>query len=63
MTFSPVDIDELKKEELKNNKKLWITTKGWTPRGSKSAIESNLHPKKPDKATIEKLQTVNNNRE
>ena len=58
MTFAPVDIDELKKEEAIQSKNKWISRNDWTPRGSKSAVETNIHPRKPDIATIEKLQLV-----
>ena len=58
MTFSPIDVDELKKEQMINDKKKWTTSKGWVPRGSKSAVETNAHPRKPDEATIDKLKKV-----
>jgi hypothetical protein len=48
----------LKKEEIINDKKKWKTNNGWVPRGSKSAVETNVHPRKPDDATIEKLKKV-----
>jgi hypothetical protein len=48
----------LKKEDIINDKKKWKTSNGWVPRGSKSAVETNVHPRKPDDATIEKLKKV-----
>ena len=58
MSFVPIDLKQKAIEENKLSKSKWKSMEGWIYPQVKTTLECNEHPKKPDQATIEKLNEV-----
>ncbi len=58
MTFVPVNIEKVKKDESTQSVKRWITKEGWSYPGVKSSQQSNEHPRKLDQASLDKINEV-----
>jgi hypothetical protein len=58
MTFVPVNIEKVNKDETTQSVKRWITKEGWSYPGVKSSQQSNEHPRKLDQASLDKLKEV-----
>ncbi|XP_054693600.1 uncharacterized protein CFAP92 [Grus americana] len=54
-TFDPVDVVAACKESFAKSKSMWLSPDGFVFPGFKSSVESNLHPRRPDKARLEEL--------
>uniref|UniRef100_A0A8C0IYK6 Cilia and flagella associated protein 92 (putative) n=1 Tax=Chelonoidis abingdonii TaxID=106734 RepID=A0A8C0IYK6_CHEAB len=53
--FDPVDLDTVRKESIAKSKNLWVSPSRFVYPGFKSYIESNLHPRMPDKTRLKEL--------
>lgn len=58
MTFVPINLNLKAIEEKKLSKSKWKSMEGWIYPQIKTTLECNQHPKRPDQATIEKLNEV-----
>ena len=58
MTFVPVNIKKLVIEKENESVSKWRSAEGWIFPDVKTTMQCNEHPKKPDQATIDKLNEV-----
>ena len=58
MTFVPVNLEKVKKDESAQSVKRWVTKEGWSYPGFKSSQQANEHPRKLDQASLDKLKEV-----
>lgn len=63
MTFAPMELEQLYKQEEICKKDKWTTPNGWMYPGFKSAVDNYVHPKKPSSARLKELSQVNWNLE
>ena len=61
MTFVPVNIDKVKKDESVQSVKRWVTKEGWSYPGVQTSQQSNEHPRKLDQASLDNLKQVESN--
>ncbi|CAE1283438.1 unnamed protein product [Acanthosepion pharaonis] len=55
MTFAPMELEQLYKQEEICKKDKWTTPNGWVYPGFKSAVDNYVHPKKPSSARLKEL--------
>lgn len=58
MTFVPINLKKLEKEEKKKSISKWRSTEGWIFPDVKTTMQCNQHPKKPDQASLDRLKEV-----
>jgi len=58
MTFVPVNLKKLEKEEKRKKISKWQSKEGWIYPDVKTTLQSNEHPRKLDQASIDKLYEV-----
>jgi hypothetical protein len=58
MTFVPVNIKKVEKEKVEESISKWRSAEGWIFPDVKTTLQCNEHPKKPDPASIDKINEV-----
>jgi len=58
MTFVPVNIKKEEKDKVEESISKWRSAEGWIYPDVKTTMQCNEHPKKPDPASIDKLNEV-----